>query len=57
MTSALVKDESMLTTYFNGYSNYIYSLTVDGKPLLDSRGREPVRALGYSKHTENCACY
>ena len=50
MTSAfLVKDESMLTTYFYG-SHSIYTVWVDNQPLFNSR--DVCRALGY-ENTEN----
>ena len=49
MTSALVKDESMLTTYFYG-SHSIYTVWVDNQPLFNSQ--DVCRALGY-ENTEN----
>ena len=49
MTSALVKDESMLTTYFYG-SHSIYTVWGDNQPLFNSQ--DVCRALGY-ENTEN----
>ena len=48
-TSALVKDESMLTTYFYG-SHSIYTVWVDNQHLFNSQ--DVCRALGY-ENTEN----